>query len=491
MLQIIDCFPGFTEKYNDFKKKKEFTYWLTVTGMDNIDTNTLLTNFGAVKKKQSGEITFPTQKPLDVNDKKTENIIKAFEYLRNTGKYDVPNIDETLDELGSVKNDKLTADDIIKIKDSTDNKWIEFMQNIQKPEVQLLLQSIGQYHLANDTFGWQYAADNIVRAYAQNPNATFLQTRNQWRKKFNRRIVNGAKPIGLVVPMDGSYVSNDDRRKQMSKTGYKSNTKYSDLSRQQKDHIDISIRSLNQYDNKKFKYFAFYDISDTVLISGREDIFANEVGFKNNLTGDLNDKAIELKAKEGSIDTDVAKELYNNRQGDVVDLYKKLSDGIKKNYMSLGVINPKSDDINDIGYAYQASIERLADYLIENEGKYVRAENRRLSVAIATTIVLCLTRVKPENVAEKLKNNELTMDSYFELRNVINKIIKTMNNNIKESINNDEIPQLSSVDELLNMLGMTREDVPTLTQKGVELKENFHEVLNKINKSSYCDEKID
>ena len=484
----IDYFAGITDKYNAFKKKKEVTHWLTVTGMDNVDKTTLINNFGAIKKKQSGEITFPSQKPSDINDKQTQNIVKAFEYLKNTNKYDVPNIEDVLSELESVKSDILSRNDKANIEKSTDEQWIDFMKNIQKPEVQQLLQSIGQYSLADDTFGWKLAATNVIRAFAQKPNASFLQTRNQWRKKFNRRIINGAKPIGILVPMTNQSISQDEKNRQMAKAGYGADMKYRDLSRQQKDYIDISSTS---YDSKYFQHIPYYDISDTVLIDGMEDIFANEVGFKNNLTGELNDKAIELKAKEGSIDVNAARELYGNRQGDVIDLYDRLSKGIKEKYMSVGIVNPKGSDTKSVGDAYQASIERLADYLIENEGKIVRSENRKLSIAIATTIVLCLTRVKPENVAQKLKNNELTIDSYTELRNIINKIINVMNTNIKESINNNEIPQLSSVDELLNMIGMDREDVPTLTQEGTELKENFHKFLNKINKSSYCNEKFD
>ena len=74
----IDYFAGITDKYNAFKKKREVTHWLTVTGMDNVDKTTLINNFGAIKKKQSGEITFPSQKPSDINDKQTQNIVKAF-----------------------------------------------------------------------------------------------------------------------------------------------------------------------------------------------------------------------------------------------------------------------------------------------------------------------------------------------------------------------------------------------------------------------------
>lgn len=485
-----------SKKFNNkIKKVWEDQTWLNYENLDAADKEVLKSKFGGFIGK-SGSVGFSTLSPKDYNNVKTANIINSYKYLESTGKYEMPPLQQMLDDLVSASNDIISKDDKENINKSTDEMWLKFMKEIQKPETQLLLKSFGQYSLADSTFGWKLAESNIMRIKAQKPDATFVQTRKQWHDKFRRRVLPDAKKIGVMIPLNNSSYQNQyDKANVMKRVGYKDNVSYNDLSRQQKDFIDVSSV---EGEAKSFMLMAYYDVSDTVLIDPNgEDIWADTIGFDNNLTGHLNKAALDYKAANGGGSVDDVSRIYHNEEGDVKALSIALAEGISSSYPDIQTSLPKSDNINAYKKCYSDMLERLSDKLIEEKSKIVKKENREQGVLIATTIVMCLTRVAPETVALRLANNELTESSYFELRSIINGIIGLMRKNMpkqesKYNINEVELPMLGSVDELLGMMGMKRSDVkpteetePQMENTEKELntiKENFFNIFNRINK---------
>ena len=138
--------------------------------------------------KDNGDVAFSTMKPEDMNDPNTQKIINAYHFLESTGNYIMPSLDGMIEELIYAKEDKINQSDAEKVDADADAMYIEFMKKIQEPETQMLLKSIGQYQMATDTYGWKLSCDNVMRILAQNPDATFLQTRRQWYDRFNRKI---------------------------------------------------------------------------------------------------------------------------------------------------------------------------------------------------------------------------------------------------------------------------------------------------------------
>lgn len=495
----LDYMPAGQRVFDRFTKKEKFLHWLNFNNLRDEDKIYLKNHCDALIKK-NGTVGISTTNPNNPNDKKTKNIIDAYEYLQSTGLYEMPELKDIIFELKHAITDAVSTKDMQNTEKANDELWLKFMKEIQKPEIQLLLKSIGQYSLANSAFGWKISSENIARVQSQKPDATFLHTRLQWRRKFNRDVVPNAQKVVLLVPLiNGKYINQDDLKNTMSQIGYKDNVSFNDLSKQQKDHVEITTRG---DDAISYKYLAYYDVSDTVLNdpNGR-DIWAEEVGFDNNLTGHLNKAAIEYKARNsnGEASQEDIEKLYNNEEGDVKSLAIALAQGIQKNYPSVPTLLPKSDNRNAYVKCYSDMIEKLADQIIEDDSKIVRQENRTLGVSIASTIVLCLTRVSPETVARKLANDELTDQSYFELRNVINKIIRLIQVNMpkqesKKYINEMNIQMLDSVDELLSMMGMTRKDIKQTNMndknetfkenkmsKKETIKENFYNLFNRIN----------
>ena len=299
-----------------------------------------------------------------------------------------------------------------------------------------------------------------------------------------------------MIPLNkSSYQNQSDKANVMKRVGYKDNVTYNDLSRQQKDFIDISAV---EGEAKSFTLIAYYDVSDTVLIDPNgEDIWADTIGFDNNLTGHLNKAALDYKAANGGGSVEDISKIYHNEEGDVKALSIALAEGIASTYPDIPTSLPTKDNVNAYKKCYGDMLEKLSDRLIEEKSKIVKKENREQGVLIATTIIMCLTRVAPETVALRLANNELTESSYFELRSIINGIIGLMRKNMpkqesKYNINEIELPMLNSVDELLSMMGMKRSDVkPTdnaneqMEESESELKtikENFFKFFDRINK---------
>ena len=115
---------------------------------------------------------------------------------------------------------------------------------------------MGMYTLTQDAYGWQYSYKNIMRVRAQKPDATFVQTRTQWRNKFGRKVLPNATPIGVQVPF-GSTSDSSSRDSEMKSLGYDNSVSFRDLTQQQKDRVDIGarLRDAKYFTNIVFKIF--------------------------------------------------------------------------------------------------------------------------------------------------------------------------------------------------------------------------------------------
>lgn len=478
---------------NKITGRTEKQIWVNFYKLDPTDALTLKDKFKAYESKKggAGNVSMVTNNPSIANNPKNIKVKEAFDYLRSTGKYNVPTWDEIVDEMIGADKDIITTQDAKAIDKNTDELWVKFMKEIKDPKTQELLKSMGQYTLSQDAYGWKISARNLMRVKAQKPDATFIQTRNQWRVKYGRKVLPTAVRIGIQVPMSSNAADAQAKQARMKDLGYTAASHMGDLTQQQKDSVEIGARNhLATY----FTTVPFYDVSDTELIDPNgPDKWAEEAGFDNNLTGHLNDKALDDIAKTKQISADEANALYHNENGDVKLLCKSLAASLSNSDLGVSTALPQQD--NEAAYrdCLIKMVAWTADKLIENHCKIVKADNRKQGCAVATTIVLCLCKVCADKVAFGLNNGDLTEQSYYELKNVVNRIIGMINANLpkNESINllEMEIPKLDSVEQLLAMMGMTMQDVkPTETQVESEsakkvLKEEFDSMMNRMMKA--------
>jgi hypothetical protein len=268
---------------------------------------------------------------------------------------------------------------------------------------------------------------------------------------------------------------------------------YKDLSRGQKDFIDVKRRS---GDAERYTWIGVYDVSQTVLQDGEDDIFNTAAGFKNNLTGELNNKAIADKMANGEFanQEDVNK-IYHNENGNVKQIVDALSRGIQNNFPDIKFYLPKSTSSEeDFLRSFKDMVMKLADRLIEDKAKIVKQENRQEGIKATLIAVSILTRLNPREVAVSLSTEEFVPRYYYEIREIVNNIISLINKNLPKQenimrINELQIPYLDSTEELMDMLNVNQENMETKQEQFdakekqmADIKENIYKQLNKLNK---------
>lgn len=243
-------------------------------------------------------------------------------------------------------------------------------------------------------------------------------------------------------------------------------------------------------------------MSDTDVIPGMRDIWSEEVGFDNNFTGHLNQKAMDdVMSKGGNYDGVDASEIYNKEEGNPQFLNNAIVKGITNKYPEITPITN-----GNLLIAFEKNVSLLANYLLETKSKIVKQENRDLSVKIITAFVLCFSKLQPSKTLENLRNDVLSRDAYLDLRDRINDIMRLLNNSMIRKENrimniNESLPYLQSVDQMLNLMGIDPKTVPSQEQQNIameskedkmtSLKESFMKTLNKLNEHKYYNDKYD
>lgn len=452
----------------------------------------LLTNkYGGRLNKNA--VSYSTPEPDNAEHPKTQAIITAYGFLESTNRYEMPPLNQMMMELSSVMSDHFTAADVENVEKSTDDMYVEFMQKLEDPKVQMLLQSLGQYQVATSTYGWRRSMDNVMRAYRQKPDATFVQTRYEWFYRYNRTIKPGAQRLLLVSPKQDFSCDYSDIIETMRELGYPDGTRFDDLSTQQQEHVKVATI---YHTGKGFETKVYYDVSDTYVIDGEEDKWSEEVGFDNNFTGHLNQKAMDDVTSKG-IDVNGVdpREIYNREEGNPQVLNSAIVKGISNGFPEITPStngNPLTCFINNV--------QKLANYLLETKSKIVKQENRDASVKIITAFVLCFTKLKPEEVVRGIQSNIMSREAYLELRDRINDIIRLINNSMikmeNKDIMNESIPYLQSVDQMLSMMGLDLNDGVETAMEDKKyntnsIKESFITTLNKLNEHKYYNEKYE
>ena len=448
-------------------------------------------------------VGFSTNNPEDKDDENTKKIILALKAIEESDLYDnIPSYEELSSSMVNTKDDSVSKEEASNAYENYDKMWADCMKRINDPDIQLLLQSMGQSFIDDKTYGWQYSMKNVAMIKAAKEDATFVQTRRQWKEKYNRDVRDGATKIIIDVPnLVDQKASDSAKRKVFKQAGFRAPKTLQNISTQQKDFIDISARDK---EHLGFKAMAVFDVSDTELINPNGvDKWAEEVGFVNNLTGRLNKPALAQKAEMNNISDEEAAKLFDSEVGNPIKLHNALVKGIEGNEKLKNIPHErkiKHDNVNNEKLAldsFEKNVESLADYLIQTDCKIARNENRINSVETTLIAVLLLCKLKPRKVGNGINDKILSEESYFELRNVINKIIDLINKNYRDmnesrKIQINEIEKLSSVKQLLDLLGISIEDVRNKDENNDEIreerkmiKEEFFNFFNRINKQYF------
>lgn len=275
-----------------------------------------------------------------------------------------------------------------------------FMESENDEEVRAILEAYSRYNISEEmckdlnidaSYGHILSWTNVKTVMCSGRNATFILPEKTWLRCFGRLVKPNAKPFFINVPSNKNWKGKwknqtalpytyTDPKDGTTKTVNISSTEdilnifyegrpYDELSTQQRFKVNTLANELNVRNTTRIPE---YDVSDTVWDPNLNpvDVFNEEIGLLNNLTGELNAKAKEdfnsklnkqksnLEDTEETIDVEetdakIAMELQRTKVA-----FKNLSAFARKNDIHV------SDGNGDITSAFVVTLINAAKKLI-------------------------------------------------------------------------------------------------------------------------------
>lgn len=404
-----------------------------------------------------------------------------YKYLASTGNYIMPDIEFMKAEISQAKLDKVTGDQIRVQNDKFENMFEKIMKSLNDPKTKELLRKISSigFDINEKIYGIVRSPGNAIKTYAVKPDATFVATRKNFKKLYNRILKPTATPIILSVKNSGY--------KDQSKAEALLGVKFNDIKDNPHKKNAFDIASSTEEDG--FSLAAYFDISDTMLIPGYPDTFNGKAGLVDNLRGVLNqlakDEVASIKidrAELGIVDNETNNEifckrvLHNLSQNNILpqdEIYK-----LKK-------LDPaKGETVVAIAKTYfsEISFAREHDPNLK-EAKVYAAIAAVLTVEdIAETERLRVISKHERNVVDTLTTRKDFASISLPITNLI-KMLKpisesSLNSNI--TVSPEYIMSIFNIDpESLDDSDIESDEV--INEK-TKIKENFFSILNKLNK---------
>ena len=362
--------------------------------------------------------------------------------LRNANEHDYP----TKEELASVD----TSFDAM-----MNSMFDQFEKKIDDPAVQRLLENMhmvdpmtGEFKNAADLLkAGQLSAKNVVSALGQWRNngrggvPTFVATANEWRD-YNRYVVNGATRLFIYTPNSSPNMS---RREVAQKFNVPLNQIRGNA------HLTHAANThhMNHGDASNalegFHFEVFYDVSDTEVIPGMDDLFNEHAGLESNLWRDKwNKKAIENG--EYGTTSDVDKQAvfdagFSNNENNAQIIVNGLNMWCTQNPVVGDEVKKMLDNNNLVG-AVRKYFETDA-FFDNNKELSDKEKNAFLNICVFS--VLNYYGVAPD---EMLRAYQLSKDYLMQNKKIKKKIkialmpffsnfIKMINNNNKQTVANE------------------------------------------------------
>lgn len=466
---------------NSKNLKGEFikTTFLNIGGLTNIDKTTLTSpQFKAIAKKDGSGVFYTM-----TNDDSFLNstyFSKMYNYLSGTGNYIMPDINIMKAEISQGKLDNI---DWAKKKEQ-DNKFEDMFEKIMKslndPKTKELLKKISSigFDINERVYGKVRSAGNVIRTFAVKPDATFVATRKNYKKLYNRILKSNPTPIYLSVPNATSI----DRKKAETELG----VKYNDIKDNPHKLDSFKISSTAGIDG--FSTVAFFDVSDTILIPGYPDTFNNNSGLVDNLRGELNQMAKEelgknkINTDELDIKTDDDNNsIFFNRFIKFLTTNQQIlpSNEVKR----LSSLNPQKDStVVEILKTYfsNVSFAREHDNAVKSAKVYAAMAATLTVEDLAEVERLRIIKMHENNIGNILTKKQDFVSIALPVTNICN-ILKPIN----ENMNEDKITV--TPEYIMDLFNIEPESLEDNVNENLEIKnqikENFFNVLNKLYKT--------
>ena len=201
---------------------------------------------------------------------------------------------------------------------------------------------------------------------------------------------------------------------------------------QMNDFIDNTAKQEYQKQNgsaNKFPFYIVYDISQTTLIPGKEDVYNTQIGLESNLQGTANARAIEKYGENGQNDEIRQelrnKDLYGGRQNDVRLVYYAIFFSLYQNKLGLA-LKPDAPE-NEFESECYRMLTVIADDCAERFARIQKSTNREKIVKTAVLIAMQILGIAPEFVAKQAANQNLGKNAIVDVDRILGVILDNVN----------------------------------------------------------------
>jgi len=416
-----------------------------------------------------------------INELGTTFIDKITNCIKSLGTYN----DTSADSFGDSLMDKIaqcpTEADIANSNANIASNWKEMLTKLQDPNFRKTLLNFQTTVACAKKYGHVLSKKNVMSILSQNPMASFVTTPETWRLKFNRQIKPGAQKIIVVKSSNYGNTSWAARNNSARAHGFQDMKDAKDFTKNSVQTIGSIEMDANK-GNGGFYKVIMYDVADTIPPSDpKDDVFTNDMGLINNLTGEINSvaqtKEDELKAQIGSVQTQ-----QQTQPSASSSTAMKKRKGIiewlcgKKNIPTLKNV---SDEKFIVDGTYQYS-----KVMAKSLG-YVKPQDIERIALVSTLIVAISSGINEANhkiltgIGGNITYNDNDVMSIF---TITNSIIPTMAKKISESkiLEVMENKKEFTIDDIINMAikkyGLPEEQI----EEQRKIKNDFVDLFNRM-----------
>ena len=416
-----------------------------------------------------------------ISDLGTNFIDKLTDCIKQLGTYN----DTSVDAFGDSLMDKIaqcpTEADIANSNAKIASNWREMLNKLQDPNFRKMLLNFQTTVACAKKYGHMLSKKNIMSILSQNPTASFVTTPETWRTKFNRQIKPGAQKIIVTKSSNYGNASWAARNNSAKAHGFQDMKDAKDFTKNSVQTIGSIEMDANK-GNSGFYKVIMYDVADTIPPSDpKDDIWTNDIGLLNNLTGAINPaaqaKEDEIKAQLGTVQPQQQTQpsassstAMRKRRGIIEWLCKK------KNIPTLNNM-PDEEFIVDGTYKYSKVMAKSLGY--------VKPQDIERIALVSTLIVAVSSGINEgkHKILSSIGGNMVYNDNdAMSIFTITDSIIPTMAKKISESklIEGMEGKKEFSVDDILNIAikryGLPEEQI----EEQRKIKNNFVDLFNRI-----------
>ncbi len=306
------------------------------------------------------------------------NLIPQIEQqLKNTNNYTAQSISQFSSMVEDIIDDTPTEDDLKDSESNIINNWKELLKHLKDPEYRkkfLLLQTTENNFEGKLAETLQYAKlspKNVVEILSQDPLATFVTSRHTWEdpKKFNRTVNPGAPSIIFTKS-----------EKTLAKSFWQDPQVLSAKQRLLKNGKPVSLNTIkdelgngvyvglvkkhNMQSNSSPEFYKVkgFDVRFTTPRDPNNDPFMKLANLVNNLTGEMNQAAIDAISNEylasgKTLPSDINKKVEGiENQGDLLKFKDFILKKCKRAKINVAEIGSTDDIISNAIYSYGMKI---------------------------------------------------------------------------------------------------------------------------------------